>query len=118
MDEDNEKELVYTIESPLKAWPGRVELIHPDHFTRGHWNKWRKAVARREKNKDATLNHILGYAGLEFIHETGGKLAIEGVTLGEMRQWEKDADNEHTKLLSWLGREMQTYIRAVVDPKE
>lgn len=106
----------FVIESPLKQWPGRVELVHPDAFRGTHWNTWRKCVEAHDDNK--TLNRLMGYAGLDFIEKTGGAFALDGLTLAEVKAWEHKPDDEVMKVISWLGREMQEYIRAVTDPKE
>lgn len=106
----------YVIESTLKRWPGRVELVHPDEFRGTHWNIWRQCVDAHDQNK--TLNRLMGYAGAEFIDKTGGTFALEDLTLNTVKAWEHKPDEEIVKVISWLGREMQEYIRAVTDPKE
>ncbi len=106
----------YTIQSPLKKWPGRVELVHPDQFRGTHWNMWRQCVSGHERHE--TINRLMGYAGLEFIERSAGTWAVDGLPLAEVKSWETKPDEEVIKVISWLGREFQEYIRAVTDPKE
>ena len=106
----------YVIDSPLKLWPGRIELVHPDEFRGTHWNMWRQCVDGHDRH--TTVNRLMGYAGVQFIEKSAGSWAIEGLTLAEVKAWETNPDDELIKVISWLGRSFQEYIKAVTDPKE
>jgi len=103
------------IESPLKAWPGGVELPKPDDFNGVHWQIWKGAV-NQPGRKAYALTHLYCYAGLELI-KTAGVWNFEAPALDEIQAWEKKPEDERIKLVAWIGREMMAYIDGIMDPK-
>ena len=102
------------LESPLKAWPGKVELPQPDDFSGVHWATW-KAAVNRPKRKPYALTHLYCYAGLELVKAHGGwqmEIPIE-----EAQAWESDPEAERIKLVAWLGRSFMAYMDEIIDPK-
>ena len=103
------------IKSPLKAWPGGIELPQPDDFSGVHWQAW-KAGVNKPKRKAYALTHLYCYAGLELISAAGGwnfELPIE-----EVQAWETKPDDERIKLVAWLGKNMMGYMDNIMDPKD
>jgi hypothetical protein len=101
--------------SPLKAWPGKVELPDPDDFSGAHWATWKTAV-NKPKRKTYALSHLYAYAGLEFIRAHGNwqmEMALE-----QAQAWEDDPEAERIKLVAWLGRNLMAYMDGIIDPKE
>jgi hypothetical protein len=103
------------IESPLKAWPGEVELPRPDDFNGVHWQIWKGAVNKAGR-KPYALTHLYCYAGLELI-EAAGAWNIDAPALDEIKAWEQDPDAERIKLVAWLGRSIMGYMDDIMDPK-
>lgn len=111
-----EQEL-YEIESPLAKWPGKVVLPHPDVFGGHHWDTWRNAVNNPPSDK-LSLNELFAYAAIAMI-EQHGEWQFESPTLAEFKAWrgEPRSPKVRVKFVSWLGRSMQDYQNAIVDPK-
>ena len=103
------------IKSPLKAWPGGIELPHPDEFDGLHWQTWKDGVSKPGR-KAYALTHLYCYAGLELI-QAGGKWEIK-IPLAEVQAWETAPGDERIKLVAWLGRTLMRYIDGIMDPKE
>ena len=103
------------IPSPLKAWPGKVELPHPDEFSGVHWQTWKESV-NRPKRKSYALTHLYCYAGLELI-QAGGAWELD-IPVAEIQAWEDDPEAERVRLVSWLGRTIMNYMDDIMDPKE
>lgn len=115
--------------SPLKAWPGRFTLPDPDDFSRVHWDAFKDSFNKPARTVYADIHHY-GYAGLELIEKFGKwdmKAVIkdssteeetEKLPISAVRSWETSPAAERTKLIAWIGREIDRYISRVVDPKE
>lgn len=103
------------IESPLKAWPGGIELPKADDFNGVHWQVWKGAV-NKSGRKAYALTHLYCYAGLELI-KAAGSWNIDDLPLEEVQAWEKKPEDERIKLVAWLGRTFQTYMDSILDPK-
>ena len=103
------------IESPLKAWPGTIELPKPDEFNGIHWRAW-KASVNMPKRKAYALTHLYCYSGLELIR-AAGKWDID-LSLDEVLAWEDSPEDERIKLVAWLGRTTMNYMDGIMDPKE
>jgi len=106
---------MYKVKSPLAAWEGELLLPDPDEFNRIMWDAW-KAAANKPKRKPYALMHLYAYAGLDFLAQFGEWNM--GTELPVVRSWEDNPEAERTKLIAWLGMELERYIRAVIDPKE
>ena len=103
------------IKSPLKAWPGGIELPKTDDFNGVHWQTW-KASVNMPRRKTYALTHLYCYAGLELIQVTGG-WNFE-IPLADVQAWETEPEVERIKLVAWLGRAFMRYMDDVMDPKE
>jgi hypothetical protein len=103
------------ITSPLKAWPGKIELPNPDDFNGVNWQSW-KASVNRPKRKSYALTHLYCYAGLELI-SAAGEWDID-VPLADVQAWEDAPEDERIKLVAWLGRSVMDYMDSIMDPKE
>jgi len=103
------------IKSPLKAWPGGIELPLPDEFSGVHWQAW-KASVNKPKRKSYALTHLYCYAGLELI-QAAGVWDIE-LPIDEVQKWETDPGAERIKLVAWLGRTFMGYMDNIIDPKD
>lgn len=104
-----------TFTSPLKAWEGEFSLPDPDDFSGTHWKVWREAVNQPRRTPYADT-HLYGYTGLELVKQFGEwKMTVP---LAEVQSWENDPDNERTKLVAWIGREVRFYMNGIIDPKE
>ena len=102
-------------QSPLKAWPGGIELPNPNDFSGIHWRTWKASINAPER-KDYAMTHLYGYAGLELLQSTDGwKLEIP---LSEVQAWETKPEDERIKLIAWLGRTIMRYMDNIMDPKE
>jgi hypothetical protein len=106
---------MFELISPLKAWPGDVQLPDANDFSGTNWQVWKKAVNRPKRSQYA-LTHLYCYAGLELI-EAAGEWKIN-IPIAEIKAWEDDPDAERIKLVAWLGRSMMTYMDDIMDPKE
>lgn len=104
------------IKSPLKAWPGGIELPQPDEFNGVHWQVWKSAV-NRPGRKAYALTHLYCYAGLELI-EKAGVWNFDAPALDEVQAWEKAPDDERIKFVAWLGRSIMGYMNGILDPKD
>jgi hypothetical protein len=103
------------IKSPLKAWPGKIELPDPNDFSGVHWQTW-KASVNKAKRKRYALTHLYCYAGLELI-QVAGEWALE-TPIEEVQAWETEPEEERVKLVAWLGRTVMGYIDGIMDPKD
>jgi hypothetical protein len=103
------------IKSPLKAWPGKIELPLPDDFSGVHWLTWKDSV-NQPRRKNYALTHLYCYSGLELI-QAAGEWDI-AIPLSEVQTWETAPDEERIKLVAWLGRTMMRYMDDIMDPKE
>jgi hypothetical protein len=112
------------IKSPLKAWPGGIELPNPDDFNGVHWQVWKDAF-NEKKRKGYAITHVNCYAGLELLASVDGWNIVAAVGKGtkalpieEVQAWETEPENERVKLVAWLGRTMLNYMDVIIDPKE
>ena len=103
------------IESPLKTWPGSIELPNPDEFNGLQWQIWKGAVSGAGR-KSYALTHLHCYAGLELVKKAGA-WNIDGVTLEEVQGWAKNPEDERVRLVSWLGKTLMDYMNDIMDPK-
>lgn len=106
---------MFELVSPLKAWPGTIQLPDPNEFSGVHWQTWKESVNKAKRGNYA-LTHLYCYSGCELI-----KLAGEwglNIPLAEVQSWEDNPDAERVKLVAWLGRSIMVYIDDIVDPKE
>ena len=102
------------IKSPLKSWPGKIELPDPDDFNGLHWKTW-KAAVNKPKRKAYALTHLYCYAVLELIKDAGTwdfEIPIEDV-----QAWENEPEDERIKFVAWLGRSLLGYMDSIMDPK-
>ena len=103
------------IKSPLKAWPGGIELPLPDEFNGVHWKLWKGAV-NKPGRKAYALTHLYCYAGLELI-KAAGAWNFDAPPLDEVQSWEKQPEDERIKLVAWVGRSLMGYMDDIMDPK-
>jgi hypothetical protein len=106
---------VLVIESPLKAWPGSIELPLPDNFNGIHWQLWKSAI-NKSKRKAYALTHLYCYAGLELI-AAAGAWNFEAPAIAEVQDWEGNPEDERIRLVAWLGRTLMAYMDDIMDPK-
>lgn len=107
-------ENVVTYTSPMATWPGSFSLPHPDEFSREQWYAWRDMLDRHSDAK--ILNRIMCYAGLELVQKYGS-WDME-MPLDELAAWENGpAADEKMRMVSWVGKSIQDYINAILDPK-
>jgi len=102
------------IKSPLKAWPGKIELPDPNDFSGVHWQTWRKEFSKPSR-KAMALVHVYCYSGLELIR-TAGEWELE-IPIEDVQAWEKAPEDERIKLVAWIGRTVQGYMDEILDPK-
>ena len=103
------------VKSPLKAWPGGIELPNPNDYSGVHWQTWKESI-NRPTRKAYALTHLYCYAGLELIQTTGGWNFK--IPLAEVQAWETNPADERIKLVAWLGRAIMRYMDDIMDPKE
>ncbi len=108
------------IKSPLKSWPGKIELPDPDDFSGIHWQSW-KAGINKPSRKSSAMVHVYCYAGLELIEAAGvwdvSDSDGEALPLADVQAWEKAPEDERIKLVAWLGRSVMGYMDGIMDPK-
>lgn len=114
MAEKAEERKPRVYESPLAVWPGSITLPHPDEYSRLHWDTWRNGI-EKPLRQSYSFMHMYAYSGLEFLKAYDG-WGLE-IPLEDVQAWERNPEDERVKLIAWLGRTLQDYMREIIDPK-
>lgn len=112
-EKEESKADVFKRECPLAKWPGAIELPDPYDFDGLMWRDWRKFVDETEAQE---LNRLYAYAGAKFIQKYGA-WTIQGVTLAAFQKWEYVPKDEKVMLASWVGKQVNDYMKLITDPK-
>lgn len=100
--------------SPLRAWPGYVELPHPDAFLVEHWQAFEdaaKAVDEALPNKSFRTDVAVAM----FVRDVG-QWHIENASIEDMADVERSA-KVPIKVRRWLTHCVNRYIADITDPK-
>jgi hypothetical protein len=103
------------VKSPLKAWPGGIELPKPDDFSGVHWQVYKRAY-NKKKRAGYAQTHQQCYSGLELIKAVDG-WHFDDITIDEVQAWESEPEDERIKLVAWIGKTIMLYIDSIIDPK-
>lgn len=99
-------------ESKLAKWPGFFTLPDYDDFDGEMWETWNKIQV---DTPNTQINRFYCYAGLKLI-EAIGEWHFD-IPLTEIAGWQNDKKAERIRFVSWIGKQVNNYHLAIVDPK-